>query len=270
MTSIDRSRKLEFTGMGELYDRARPPYPPELFRQLDNHFNFRLGQTTLEIGCGTGKATEHLAVRGLTVTGIDIAPDLLAVANGKLKGCKVSLLQSSFEDFRAPEASFNYIVAAQAFHWIDPAIASKKTRLLLKENGAVILIWNIRRDADSPERAAIDALYGKYAPSLLTRPWQETGPATGTSQTAYNEARTMLEKDIADGLFRNLKTFTVGWQQTYTTEDYLSLLDTYSEHKRLKPDERNHLYAALKTFINEKGGRITIPYDCVALTARAA
>jgi hypothetical protein len=52
----------------------------------------------------------------------------------------------------------------------------------------------------------------------------------------------MLEKDIADGLFRNLKTFTVGWQQTYTTEDYLSLLDTYSEHKRLKPDERNHLY----------------------------
>ena len=118
-------------------------------------------------------ATEHLAARGLTVTGIDIAPDLLAVANGKLKGWKVSLLQSSFEDFRAPEASFNYIVAAQAFHWIDPAIASKKTRLLLKDNGAVILIWNIRRDADSPERAAIDALYGKYAPSLLTRPWQE-------------------------------------------------------------------------------------------------
>ena len=82
MTSIDRSRKLEFTGMGELYDRARPPYPPELFRQLDNHFNFSLGQTTLEIGCGTGNATEHLAARGLTVTGIDIAPDLLAVANG--------------------------------------------------------------------------------------------------------------------------------------------------------------------------------------------
>ena len=134
--------------MGELYDRARPSYPPALFRQLDNHFNFTMGQTILEIGCGTGKATEHLAVRGLTVTGIDIAPNLLAVANGKLKGGKVSLLQSSFEDFRAPEASFNYIVAAQAFHWIDPAIASKKTRLLLKENGAVILIWNIRRDAD--------------------------------------------------------------------------------------------------------------------------
>lgn len=270
MTSLDRSRKHEFTGMGELYDRARPSYPPALFRQLDNHFNFRMGQTTLEIGCGTGKATEHLAVRGLTVTGIDIAPDLLAVAKGKLKGGKVSLLQSSFEDFRAPDASFDYVVSAQAFHWIDPAIASKKTRSLLKENGAVILLWNIRRDADTPERAAIDGLYEKYAPSLLTRHWQETGPATGTSQTAYNEASATLEKDIAEGLFRNLRTFTVAWQQTYTAEDYVSLLNTYSDHKRLKPNERTYLYDALKIFINEKGGTITIPYDCVALTARAA
>jgi ubiquinone/menaquinone biosynthesis C-methylase UbiE len=181
MASIDRSRKHEFAGMGELYDRARPAYPPALFRQLDDHFHFRMGQTALEIGCGTGKATEHLAARGLTVTGIDIAPDLLAVANGKLKGWEVRLLQSSFEDFRAPDASFDYIVAAAAFHWIDPAIASKKTRLLLKENGASILIWTIRRDADSPERATIDGLYGKYAPSLLTRPWEETGPAAGIS-----------------------------------------------------------------------------------------
>jgi SAM-dependent methyltransferase len=270
MTSIDRSRKHEFAGMGELYDRARPAYPPALFRQLDDHFHFRMGQTALEIGCGTGKATEHLATRGLTVTGIDIAGDLLAVANDKLKGWVVRLVQSSFEDFEAPNASFDYIVAAAAFHWIDPAIALKKTRLLLKENGAVILIWTIRRDRDSPERAAIDGMYGKYAPSLLARPWQETGPAAGISQTAYNEARAALEKDIAEGLFRNLRTFTVHREQIYTSEDYLSLLDTYSDHKRLKPDERTYLYAALKTFINEMGGRITIPYDCVALTACAA
>jgi ubiquinone/menaquinone biosynthesis C-methylase UbiE len=270
MTSIDRSRKHEFTGMGELYDRARPAYPPALFKQLDDHFNFRMGQTTLEIGCGTGKATEHLASRGLIVTGIDIAPDLLAVANGKLKGWKVRLLQSSFEDFTAPDASFDYILAAAAFHWIDPAIALKKTLLLLKENGAVILIWTIRRDPDSPERAAIDGLYGKYAPSLSARPWQETGPAAGISQTAYNEARATLEKDIAEGRFHNLKTFTVNRRKIYTTEDYLSLLDTYSDHKRLKPDERTYFYAALKTFIDERGGRIVIPYDCVALTACAA
>jgi SAM-dependent methyltransferase len=93
MTSIDRSRKHEFTGMGELYDRARPSYPPALFRQLDNHFNFKTGETTLEIGCGTGKATKHLAARGLTVTGIDIAPDLLAIAGIRGHGTTVLLVK---------------------------------------------------------------------------------------------------------------------------------------------------------------------------------
>jgi 2-polyprenyl-3-methyl-5-hydroxy-6-metoxy-1,4-benzoquinol methylase len=79
--------------MGELYDRAGPSYPPALFRQLDNHFNFKTGETTLEIGCGTGKATKHLAARGLTVTGIDIAPDLLAVARIRGHGTTVLLVE---------------------------------------------------------------------------------------------------------------------------------------------------------------------------------
>ena len=95
MTSIDRSRKHEFTAMGELYDWARPSYPPALFRQLDNHFNFETGETTLEIGCGTGKATEHLAARGLTVTGIDIAPDLLVVAGIRGHGSTVLLVEQN-------------------------------------------------------------------------------------------------------------------------------------------------------------------------------
>jgi SAM-dependent methyltransferase len=82
-------------GMGEPNDRSRLPYPPSLFRQLDNHFNFESGETTLEIGCGTGKATEHLAAHGLTVTGIDIAPDLLAVAGIRGHGATVPLVEQS-------------------------------------------------------------------------------------------------------------------------------------------------------------------------------
>ena len=130
MSALDRSRKTEFTGMGELYHKARPPYPGALFREMDDYFHFQMGQNALEIGCGTGKATVHLLACGLEVTGIDIAPDLLDVAREKLKGSRMNLVESSFEDFRAPEGSFDYIAAAQAFHWIDPAIACKKSRAL--------------------------------------------------------------------------------------------------------------------------------------------
>ena len=270
MAGLDRSRKTEFTGMGEAYDRARPSYPASLFRQLDEHFQFKMGQTALEIGCGTGKATVHLAICGLNVTAIDIAPDLLAVAKEKVKGGKIRLVESSFEDFKAPDASFDYVASAQAFHWIDPAIACPKARKLLKKGGALILIWNIRWDGPSPERDALDAIYREHAPTLARHQSEGKSAITGSSQTAYTEARATLERAAAEGLFRDLKSFSVRWQQSYTALEYIALLGTYSDHKRLKPQEKEKLYAAVEEFINDKGGSITIPYDCVALSAAAA
>jgi ubiquinone/menaquinone biosynthesis C-methylase UbiE len=269
MSTLDRSRKTEFAGMGATYEQARPSYPASLFSQLSEHLGFKPDQTALEIGCGTGKATEHLINCGLSVTAIDIAPDLLAVAQEKVEGGRVSLVESSFEAFMAPDASFDHVVSAQAFHWIDPAIAYEKSRALLKKDGALILIWNIRWGGSTPDRAALDAIYREHAPTLA--PKQVEGKSSpGTSQTAYNEARVILERAISEDLFRNLNTFSERWYQSYTANEYIALLKTYSDHKRLPPDEQEKLYSAVETFIDSQGGSIIIPYDSVALAAVAA
>ncbi len=225
MSALDRSRKTEFTGMGEAYDRARPSYPASLFRQLDEHFHFKMGQTALEIGCGTGKATVHLAICGLNVTAIDIAPDLLAVAKEKVKGGNIRLVQSSFEDFKAPDASFDYVASAQAFHWIDPAIACPKARKLLKKGGALILIWNIRWDGPRRNAMRSTSFTANTRPHLARRQTEGKSATTGSSQTAYTEARATLEHAAAEGLFRDLKSFSVRWQQSYTALEYIALLE---------------------------------------------
>src|SRR6267143_6546045 len=46
-----------FDEAAELYDRARPGYPPELFDDLANLGGLHPGARVLEIGSGTGKAT---------------------------------------------------------------------------------------------------------------------------------------------------------------------------------------------------------------------
>src|SRR6185436_8908223 len=183
---------------------------------------------------------------------------------------KLHLIESSFEDFRAPDGSFDYIAAAQAFHWIDPAIACAKSRALLKKGGGLILIWNIRRDGSAQERAALDDIYRLCAPELANNQAGGRTAAAGTSETAYLTAKAMVDKAVADGLFLNPRTFRARWQQRCTATEYLTLLGTYSDHKRLESQQKEKLYAAIELYINGNGGNIVIPYETVALTALAA
>src|SRR5437588_2758965 len=56
------------------------------------------GGTILELGCGSGRVTELLAEGGADVVGIDVCPELLAMAQPRLAGKAVQLVLS---DMRA-------------------------------------------------------------------------------------------------------------------------------------------------------------------------
>ena len=57
-----------FEQVPELYDRARPVYPPDVFDDVVTLAGLGEGARVLEIGCGTGQATLPLAERGFEVT----------------------------------------------------------------------------------------------------------------------------------------------------------------------------------------------------------
>src|SRR5262245_34968873 len=59
-----------------LYDRARPRYPAEVFDDLIAMTALPLGGRILEIGCGTGIATEPLAERGYQITAVELGAEL--------------------------------------------------------------------------------------------------------------------------------------------------------------------------------------------------
>src|SRR6202011_5142225 len=89
-----------FDDAAELYDRARPGYPPELFDDLADIADLRPGARVLEIGSGTGQATLPLAERNYQVSAVELGPNLAAVAHRKLAHFQnVIVTVGAFEDW---------------------------------------------------------------------------------------------------------------------------------------------------------------------------
>ena len=87
----DRRRlRTTFEEVPELYDRARPHYPAELFGDLVSFGRLGPGSRVLEIGCGTGQATLPLAERGFEVVCVELGAGLAEVARRKLAGFRAS------------------------------------------------------------------------------------------------------------------------------------------------------------------------------------
>jgi 16S rRNA A1518/A1519 N6-dimethyltransferase RsmA/KsgA/DIM1 with predicted DNA glycosylase/AP lyase activity len=73
-----------FDEVAELYDAARPGYPAELFTDLASITDCQRGSALLEVGAGTGQATEGLARRGFHVVAREPGPNLAAFARRRL------------------------------------------------------------------------------------------------------------------------------------------------------------------------------------------
>ena len=114
-----------FDGIAGRYDASRPGYPAEIVDAVCASAGISRGAEVLEIGCGTGQLTRQLAGRGFNLTAIDIGAAMIEAARTSVADPLVRFEVCSFEEF-AGGAQFDLIVAATAFHWVDPASAWPK------------------------------------------------------------------------------------------------------------------------------------------------
>ncbi|MGH3050460.1 MAG: class I SAM-dependent methyltransferase, partial [Gaiellaceae bacterium] len=128
----DRARlRSTFAEVAEEYDRARPTYPAALYDDLAAHIP--PGGSVVEIGPGTGKATVELARRGYAVTGVELSPELAAVARRNLEPfADAEVVVADFEAWEPDRAGFEAVVAFTALHWIAPELRYEKPARLLR------------------------------------------------------------------------------------------------------------------------------------------
>ncbi|MEV4351077.1 methyltransferase domain-containing protein [Actinoplanes sp. NPDC049596] len=150
-----------FDEVPELYDRARPAYPGQVFTDLAALVP---GRSALEIGCGTGQATRALAARGWSVVALEPGPALAALARRNLAAFpNVTVENATFEEWDPRGRHFDVVVAASSWHWVDPVIGPPRAAALA-DHLALIDNTVVRRPGE-PEMYALTAdLHERYSP----------------------------------------------------------------------------------------------------------
>ncbi|KRF37297.1 class I SAM-dependent methyltransferase [Nocardioides sp. Soil805] len=125
-----------FGAVAEAYDRGRPSYPAEAVSWLVGGE----AKVVLELGAGTGKLTRELVAQGHAVYATDPDPAMLELLEAQVPGCSAKV--AGAEEIPANDRSVDVVVAAQAFHWFDHAVALPEIARVLKPGGHLALTWN--------------------------------------------------------------------------------------------------------------------------------
>jgi 2-polyprenyl-3-methyl-5-hydroxy-6-metoxy-1,4-benzoquinol methylase len=121
-TDRDPIRRDSFDSVAEAYDRGRPSYPERLVDDLIALANIGERSRVLEIGPGTGQISVPLAKRGASLVAVERGRNLAEVARRKLSRFKhADIVVADFDRWEAAPAAFDAVVAATAFHWLDPS-----------------------------------------------------------------------------------------------------------------------------------------------------
>lgn len=250
---------LVFDEVADLYDRVRPGYPDALIDDSIALSGIEPSARVLEIGSGTGKATEALVHRGLRVVGIEPGASLARVARRRFAGTdSVTIVECSFESWPLEPQAFDFIAVAQAFHWLSPETRFIKAAAALRPGGALAVFGSSPVIEDSPLREELDRAYTRFAPAIRQSIWTRW----------YADEVSMRARFAESQRFGTVTVRVYPWSRTYAMEEYLDLLQTYSDHRRLSEADRKKLLEGIRTCILQHGKTITIRYEAHLYVAK--
>jgi SAM-dependent methyltransferase len=248
-------QRLAFGAVAELYDRARPSYPAAAIDDVITRAGLQRGDTVLEVGAGTGKATVLLAARGLDVVALEPSVAMAAVARANCRGLAgVRVVESELEQWE-PTERFPALVSVQAWHWVAPDVRYERAHAALVADGTLAAVWTFPDWARCGLRDALCDAYRLTAPQLA--PDFPMHPASEPTRLAGDWPAEIG----ASTQFGDPQVTTHPWSQPYTSAEYVDLVQTHQDHILLPAEERRSLLAAIAAAIEGAGGgTLTMPF----------
>ncbi|MEV7687745.1 class I SAM-dependent methyltransferase [Streptomyces bungoensis] len=130
-----------FGSAADAYAEHRPDYAGAAVRWA---LEPAPGPRVLDLGAGTGKLTGTLAALGAEVVAVEPDPGMLSELRRSLPD--VRALPGSAEAIPLPDASVDAVLAGNAMHWFDMAVAGPEIARVLAPGGILAGLWNLMDD----------------------------------------------------------------------------------------------------------------------------
>jgi SAM-dependent methyltransferase len=228
------------------YDRARMAYPDALIARVQE---FSPGPRVLDVGCGTGIEARQLQTVGASVLGVE--PDARMAAYARSRGLVVE--EARFEDWDAAGRTFDTVVAAQSWHWVDPVAGAAKVRDVLRPRGLFAAFWNVYEPPAPVGDALLDGLRG-VTPDLPLG----LGAMKQTDKTYEEGARQIGERFVELGGFGEPEPLRFSWSRDITREEWLDFVPTQGFLTRLSPEQCAPVLEVVGAAIDDLGGTFTL------------
>lgn len=242
-----------FDSIPDEFDKWRPRYCDELFTDLIEYAKLDSSKTALEVGPGTGQATEPILKTGCSYLAIELGENFSEFTQNKFRAYdNFQIVNADFETYDFGSDRFDLVFSAAAFQWIPEKIGYPKAYDILKSNGTFAMFM-MRPDmrpgggyTDEPLYSKIQEVYAKYFHPEI-------------------EYTCKLDYDAREKYgFTNLECHQYHKTREYSADDYVSLIGTHSDHLTLQEPYKSRFFEGIREVILNAGNKITI-YDKIVL-----
>ena len=188
----------------------------------------------LDVGAGTGIASAQMVDAGADILAVEPDPRMARVAADK----GIPVEQATFEDWQPTGRSFDLVVFAQSFHWVQPRLALDKIASILLPGGRLALLSN-RVTPVSPTRQKLGEAYVGIL-DAAARPPIDAAHDDELAATIAQHGYAVQRRHVTERLH-------------YTTDAWVNMVFTYSNVLTLTPQARTALRSRLQHRIGTTG-----------------
>jgi SAM-dependent methyltransferase len=188
------------------YAKHRAGFPDWFFDRMETAGLFRKGMRVLDLATGTGTLARGFAKRGGIVTGLDIAPEMMAQAKAldAQAGVSVEYVQAKAEATGQHAAHFDLISAGTCWFWFDGDLAAAEAARILKPGGHLMIAMLAWLPLKGSVVAATERVIEKHNP--------------GWKLGNYEAGVVRHMRDLANGGFGRRESFVVDYDIPYSHE----------------------------------------------------